>query len=368
MSETARIDATTLLARWRDAGLVSEAETPALAAAIRAEARDGEPPLHLKILTAIGTAIATAFFLAFLGVARIISFDNGANMMVSGTVFLAIGIALAFATRRAEVGIGRDLLAQTSFVAMALGKVLFVGGALTVWGDRTTGVVTAALFVVTVVTYPVSGSSLDRLLSPYAVAAAALFELFRDGAAGTAGLTLYHLAATVIAGALLLPHRVPTSLRPIGLAALGAMGTVVAIIAAGHDLGFRASPRVFDPRPIEALLTLSLAGLVAWAAGGLDRLARPPLAAACLGVVALGLAGAPGLVFALGLLVLGHARHDTPTRVAGILALPAFLALWYYGRDMTLMEKSAALIAAGLLLLAARWVMHRTGWDRETTP
>jgi hypothetical protein len=367
MSETGKIDAATLLARWRDAGLITADRAPALAAAILADARDGEPPLHLKILTAVGTAIATGFFLAFLGVARIISFDHGPSLVVSGTVFLAIGIGLAFATAGARVGIGRDLLAQTSFVAMALGKVLFVGGALTIWGERTTGVATAALFVVTVVTYPVSGSSLDRLLSPFAVAAAALFELIGAEHGGTAGLTLYHLTATAIAGALLLPHRVPTVLRPIGIAALGAMGIVVSILAAGHDLGIRATGPL-DPRPIEALLALSLIGTVAWAAGGLDRLAAPPLAAAALGIVALGFAGAPGLVFALGLLVLGHARHDTPTRVAGILALPAFLALWYWGRDMTLMQKSAALIAAGLLLLGARGVMRLAGWDREATP
>ena len=103
-------------------------------------------------------------------------------------------------------------------------------------------------------------------------------------------------------------------------------------------------------------------------AGGTARLARPPLAAAAAGAVLLGLIGAPGISFALLVLILGHALHDVPLRVVGVLALPAFLVLWYYGRDMTFLEKSAALVGSGVLLLAARLVIIRAGWDREATP
>lgn len=368
MSGHPSIDAATLVARWQSEGHLEADAAPRVAAAIAAAVRDAEPPLHLKILTAVGTLVATMFFLAFLGVSGLISFDKGGSLLVWGAIFLAGGIGLALSLRAAAPGLGRDFTAQSAFVALALGKVLAVGGALELWGVDKTGVVTVTLLAVTILTYPVSGSSLDRLLSPYAVAGSALFDLTRSGGDLTAELTLYHLVATAVAGGLLLSHRLPTGLRPIGLAALAAMGTVVCLIASGHDFGIWVTRQPIDPRPIEAILTLSLIGTMAWVAGGFDRLARPPLVAATVAVVLFGFAGAPGLIFASILLLVGHARHDLALRVVGILALPGFLVLWYYGRDMTFLQKSAALIGSGALLLAARGLMAWQGWDREEAP
>ena len=359
------IDAAGLLARWRAAGHLSAEATPAVVAEIVDAARDREPPIHLKLLTAVGTFFATVFFLGFLTVSKLVDLDGGAGLFVWGAAFLVAGMAGALATRRAAVGLGRDFGAQSAFVALALGKVLIVVAALEIWGRHTPGVATIALLGVTVLTYPVAGSSLDRVLSPYAVAASALYDLIeRSGDTGF-GLIVYHLAATAVAGGLLLPHRVPRGLRPIGLAALGAMGTVVCILASGHDFGIWVNGHPLDPRPIEAILTLSLLGLVVVVAGGFARMATPPMILVVLGVVAVGLAGAPGLIFAVMLLVFGHARHDGPLQVVGILALPAFLVLWYYGRDMTFLVKSATLVGSGAVLLAARGVMAMRGWDRE---
>lgn len=364
------IEAATLLATWRDAGEVSAADEPAVVDAVLALAAEDEPPLHLKILSAVGTAFATAFFLAFLVVARLISFDGGPGLVGWGVTFLAAGIALSLAARGPAAGLGRDLLAQTAFAATAIGKIAVVAGIVRLAGVEVPWVPTAALAAVTVASYPVSGSSLDRLLSPYAVAVSALFEILGRRGSGidpSLGLFLFQATATVVAGALLLPDRIPAALRPIGSAALAAMGTVVCLIATGHDAGAWVNDRPIDPRPIEALATLALIVTIAWAAGGVRALARPPLAAAIVGAGLIGIAGAPGILFALCVLILGHARHDVALRVIGILALPGFLALWYWGRDMTLLEKSATLVGSGLALIAGRLALARFGWDREET-
>ena len=55
------------------------------------------------------------------------------------------------------------------------------------------------------------------------------------------------------------------------------------------------------------------------------------------------------------------------TRVVGILALPAFLVMWYWARDLTFLTKSAVLVASGAALLGARIWMRLRGFDRETT-
>ena len=367
MTTRPSIDAVTLLTSWRRAGLLAAADTAAVAEAMMASARDTEPPLYLKILSAIGTFLATLFFVAFLAVSELISFRSGTGTLAWGVALLLAAVGLSVPLRRAEPGIGHDFLAQATFAAMAVGKVLCVAGALLIFGERTPWVATLTLLLVTAVTYPVSGASLDRVLSPYAVAASALFELLERSRGGDPSLALaaFHAVATGLAGWLLLSHRRPRILAPIGLAALGAMGTVVCIIASGHDFGIWVSHRPIDPRPIEAMLALSLVATIAWAAGGIDRLARPPLAAAALGALLLGFAGAPGIVFALLLLIVGHALHDVPLRVVGILALPSFLVLWYYGKDLTFLEKSATLVGSGALLLAARGAMHAFGWGRE---
>jgi hypothetical protein len=359
-----------LLAALHAAALVTPDDEAAISSFLAARRAGDEPPLHLKILSAIGTALATGFFLGFLAISKLIDFGSGPAMMVWGAAFLACGIGLSSSLRRAPIGLAADFTAQTTFAAMAIGKILVVVGAMVHFGEHTPWIATIALAVVTLVTYPVSASSLDRLLSPYAVFAAMLWEILERGggrADASLALTLYFVVTTALAGTLILPDRAPVALRPIGLAAIAAMGTVVSVLATGHDFGIWASGRPIDPRPIEWILTAALIVLIARIAGGLRPLASPTLTPAVIGIAALGLASAPGIVFALGLLVLGHARHDRPLRVFGILALPTFLVLWYYGRDMTFLVKSAVLVGSGAALLAARGWMTLRGLDRRTT-
>ncbi|MFS8038932.1 DUF4401 domain-containing protein [Xanthobacter sp. AM11] len=365
------IDAGTLVAAWTASGALPQGTEAAVVAALRADAAEERPPLHLKILAAVGTFVATVFFLTFLVIADLISFDSGGNLLGWGLAFIAAGIVLSLALPRARAGMGRDVLAQTGFTALALGKVMSVAGLIILAGADSPWVPTLAILAVTILTYPVSATSLDRVLSPYAAGVAAMLEILLRRNSGTdpslAIAALFTLAAG-IAGLLLLSHRVPLALRPIGTAALALMGTIVCVLAAGQDAGAWASGRPLDARPVEAVLTIALIGVIGWAAGGLDRLARPPLLAAAAGAILLAFVGAPGISFALLVLIVGHALHDVALRVAGILALPVFLVLWYYGRDMTFLEKSATLVGSGLLLLAGQVLIARAGWDREDMP
>lgn len=370
MTERSRsIDAGSLVAALDGAGLLAGGGAAAIAAELTARPHGDDVPLSLKILSAIGTFFATAFFLGFLGAAELVDFRSGPGLFAWGAGFLAVGMGLAASLRDREPSLRGDMLAQTSVTALAIGKVLVVVGAGVQFGVTTPWVATIALLAVTVLTYPVSGSSLDRVLSPYAVAASILWEILeRHGGmtAASSALAVYFLVATGLAGGLLLPARISATWRPIGFAALAAMGTVVAVLASGHDFGLWMSRRPIDPRPIEALLTLALIGLIGWVAGGAAALATPRLLPVVLGVGALGFAAAPGIVYALGLLILGHVRHDRTLRVVGALALPAFLVLWYWARDMDFLAKSAALVGSGAALLLGRGWVAVQGLDRET--
>lgn len=107
-----------------------------------------------------------------------------------------------------------------------------------------------------------------------------------------------------------------------------------------------------------------------------SRLGRPEIdaSAAVLGVIVVAVAGAtwaePGIVAALGVLVLAFAARDAVLYGLGVVGLAATLWHYFYGMRATMLEKSALLVAAGLLLLGGRWLWRvavaRSGDDDGT--
>ena len=88
----------------------------------------------------------------------------------------------------------------------------------------------------------------------------------------------------------------------------------------------------------------------------------------CLAAVAmLGAAcwkGGPGLLVAVGLLVLGHATARRGIEVLGLIALPSFLFLYYRDLDLPLMTKAVMLIVSGLVLLGLRRLLASRPWAK----
>jgi len=87
---------------------------------------------------------------------------------------------------------------------------------------------------------------------------------------------------------------------------------------------------------------------------------RVQILALC-GVAALALvsADAPGLLVCIMVIVLGQAGSNTLLKGIGIAGLLFYVSAFYYQLHATLMVKSQILLATGLLLLAARWLMLR---------
>jgi hypothetical protein len=66
---------------------------------------------------------------------------------------------------------------------------------------------------------------------------------------------------------------------------------------------------------------------------------------------------APGLLLALLVILLGAGSGRKSMTGAGIAFLALFLATYFYGIQITMLQKSATLVAAGLAILIARWVV-----------
>ena len=85
--------------------------------------------------------------------------------------------------------------------------------------------------------------------------------------------------------------------------------------------------------------------------------------AALAGALVVGLVSlkAPGLGVTVTMLLLGYANGNRVLAGLGIVSLLAYWSYYYYSLEITLLQKSALLVCAGIVLLAARLAMKR-GW------
>ena len=307
-----------------------------------------DAPWYVRLIQGVGGWLAALFLLFALG----LLFNRLLESLPGSLVVAALGIGGAWAlSRRGAVGDFRGQLALACYLT-GLGALAFACHNL-LRQDRPA----AALFGLLALTFAwFMPLRLQRLAGALIALFAFAFAAGRDGnAAMLAALSLAtvvlwlgewqwtaaglaeRLAPWARAAALVLlalpvqdePWR-PLAHQPGWLVAVG---MAPALIAAALLLG-RGQP---------------------WAA----RLAA--LAAAAGG--ALLAAWAPGVPVALLVALLAYGAGSRALLGFALLAGAAYLGQFYYQMQITLLEKSAALLAAGLALLALRWLLQRL--DRQ---
>ena len=358
-----------LIDDWLSHGLIEKDQQELIERFSLDWAAERELPLYVHALVGVGALIAGAFFIGFLATADLIDFNSKLGLVVWGIGFIAGAILLAKATRTNDHAIKNSFLTQASFCLMATGKVLFaMGFALLLQPNYGWGV-TLGLVLLTAVTYHVFPMSIDRFLSTLAVFTSIFFNLVTaQSGVGAIQIVInvFFVAQLGLAAFLITGGRIKKDYLPIAYAAIGALCAVAIFFAVELEVGRLGYRQGFSPAIINISLTAALIALTGWAAGGMEKLKSEPLAVACFGAVALGLISAPGILLSVGLMVLGYAQHDRPLLIVGGLLFPAFLSLYYYNLDLTLMAKSGILVASGAVLLAGSAYMHYRGFDRET--
>ena len=121
---------------------------------------------------------------------------------------------------------------------------------------------------------------------------------------------------------------------------------------------------VFYPRPW--ISTLLLGGLLLYVcstvwpvvAGDAQRAALPMLHGMTVVVIACAWA-APGLLLGMIVVLLGAASGHKTYTGAGIAFIAVFLTAYFYGIEVTMLTKSAVLIATGSALLLVRWIIRK---------
>jgi hypothetical protein len=221
-----------------------------------------------------------------------------------------------------------------------------------------------ALTALTAATYHVFPMSLDRFLSSLALFVSIFFNLVSESSAWAAiqiAINAFFVAQLGLAAFLITSRRIDRDYLPIAYAAIAALCIVVMFFALRSEVGKFGYRQDFSPAIINVSLAAALIALIGWAAGGMEKLKTEPLLVASAGSVCLGVVSAPGILLSAGLMILGYAQHDRVLLVLGALLLPVFMFVYYYNLHLTLMAKSAILVASGALLLAGRAYMHFRG-------
>lgn len=326
----------------------------------RPEGHKPASPWYVRTMLGIAGWIAAAFLLMFVGAAFAFIMEKAVYAALLGAGCCAAAYALF---RKFD---GSDFAEQFALVVSLVGQVLIVIGIADVlkMQDPALYLAIAAAEALLALIVP---NFLHRILATGGAAIAIALAINR--------LSLHGFAAPLLCAGLawvwLDPKRwaVRGGLwRPVGY------GLVLALLLV-------ETFRLFDPEWVlgiagEKKSWIALYGpvigraltalVLVWVAIALARgeghgpASRVTLAAAgaaaAIGLLSL---GAPGLVSALLILLLGFAAGNRPLMALGILSLLGFVSHFYYSLHATLLEKSGLLAVTGLVLLAAWFVLRR---------
>jgi hypothetical protein len=308
-------------------------------------------PWFVRLLVGFGAWVASGFLVAFLFMVDLVPEDLGAALFGA---FVLVG---AGALRRSPAAEGSDFLQQSALAGWLVGQLMVVFGMAE--GTDSPPVTAGVVLLVQVASMAFFPDAVARFLaSGFAVASVLALMLhwkvpqgdevaFLLSALG-AGLIWWHRPA-------LLAGRFPQAVNPVGY---GLVFSALALLALAL-----ADPLEQHPSGILASTALS-AGvlLMAWCLLGERRRSGPGLAVLGL-VLLLGLAtsSAPGVMAAVGTLVLGFRAGERGLLALAWSFLLFFLAAFYYNLEVPLLEKSGLLLASGALLLGLRALLRRCG-------
>jgi uncharacterized membrane protein len=321
------------------------------------EIGEAHTPWYVRVMLGIAGWIAAGFLLGFVGI-------GFAFVMHSKSASLAIG----FMVITAAYGIFRAAPRGdfTSMFALAMsfaGQALVVFGLFGFFGRHIAGVLpfatVAAIQAALAIVMP---NFIHRVVSAYA---AGLAFAYACEAAG-----FHFVSAGVVAAAVAVVwlnearlgklHAVVT---PIGYGLTLAFMQIEGAALVGHSLAMLFRSRIVHgawPWTGEALIAAALIVSV-WVllrrAGW--TLLVPRTLLALIAIVAIGAASfkAPGIAGGLMIALLGFSNGNRVLVGLGIAALLLYVSGYYYLLDATLLVKSGVLLATGVVLLAARWLV-----------
>ena len=314
-------------------------------------------PWYIRTMVGFGAWLSSLLLIGFVS-SMGVAVDGGYTVL--GLLFLGGAIYL----RKVAAN---DFAVQCALAAGLAGQALIVIGIMQImdWEEPKLGL--GLVTMINLVLFVVFPDRIYRVLSALlAVGALVILVYLQEwnvlvplfGPLLTAGLI-----AITFRGAKLLSGSKAIYLRPLQsglmLSAFGCL--MVSTVYVMPELGGSFQ---FYPRPWVSTILLGLMLLYALAVAWEQIFAGTTANARYLvfAVVVLIIASAwlaPGLVLSLIVLVLGaHTGHRSMIG-AGVAFLAVFLGAYFYGIQLTMLQKSMTLVTAGIAVLFARWLLLR---------
>lgn len=312
-------------------------------------------PWYLLVLQGIGGWLSALFLMGFVGLGFLQVLDNAAFSFVLGAALIGGAYALL---RRPQ-----SIFLEQLVLAFSLAGQLLVAYAIGRWIDDINALFWAGLLMLHALLAVLMASNLHRIFSTLFAA----LSLFFLGMETGAPYLVAPLALALACGLWLNEFRYPQRREAIKSAA---MGLTLALLIMQYLVRFPElmegnMAAIWVPHWLGEWLTGATLGYLAYWVFKTNEVALSSrtLTAGVAALIALCLSSsfAYGLTQGAVLLALGFAIGHRLLTGLGILSLLFSISTYYYRLDLTLLEKSATLLALGLVLWAIRQLMRR-GW------
>ena len=337
------------------AELWSRLAAAGLAAGDMPVVEEAHTPWYVRVMLGAAGVIAAAFLLAFVGTIFPIVIKNDAASVVAG--LLLIGVAYGLLT----AGPRSDFVAMFALAVSLAGQALLAFGIFTMFKGRGT-MPYAVLALVEAALALVIPNFIHRVVTAYAAALAFNYACYAAG--------IWYLPAGVLGAALAASWLCETRLakfhsvaEPIGYGLTLAFIQIEGAPLFRHAIGIHSGSRLMAQDSAWAGEALVAAALVAtvWVlirrAGWQSASPRALLALGAALTLGAASFNAPGIAGGLMIVVLGFANGNRVLTGLGIAALLFYVSAYYYLLQETLLFKSGVLLATGVVLLAARWLV-----------
>lgn len=346
------------------------AQRPQAEAFVLCQKNIDQIPIYINVLIGAGALLGCCFALSLLKVSGLIDWNNPITLVTSGAIAICLAIITQFTLQHSEELLHSFSL-QLSCILMLLGKVLFITGLTlklqtlfpNIGGSWLTTACIGAIVLPTYFLFPVG---LDRTLSSLALLTALLANMLLEFNHNVA-LYGYYVGLLVLSGVLINYKSKSYELESLTYASITALGLCSAFICCSQLLEMTHIKTIQVPWVIFNL-TLAFAMIVQILA--IVNIPKPlnhlTFLGACLGIFILGIISSNGILFGIGLLIVGYGKHRSLLCIAGLVFLAFFIVFYYYSLSLNLAQKAAILAGSGGLLLIVRMALQHEKWDKPS--
>lgn len=328
--------------------------------------KEKELPIYLQVFTFFGVFLASLCFIAFLHLFGIIDFDDRNNLILFGLIFIGIAFSLYLKVNY-EHTVKESFYLKFSLVSMLIGKIMFALEFSAFMRDKSMGTLIGSI-IITFITYPFYKVSIDRFLS----SAACLLLLFININIRNVQIKqfenilfyMFFLSHLILVAFLFTYSKFKRDFIPLSYALIFSL----CLTQIAHMFGTSTSlnKEIINVHQMfyNIGLMLWLVFLVHWVSKGFKNFNKEPLFIALGCIVLLGIISASNIMLAIGLMIIGYAKHENLLNIIGGFFLAVSLFGYYYSLELTLLQKSGVLLGSGILLWLVMLYMKFKGWDK----